>query len=175
MNIDLWYIYVITFSIVFFILSQSESNTLIVLIIIVLIYIAYVMNIYISDKSSLKIDNQIKNNNILYDFEFLRKYDIGRYEELLKNVSLFDQIYQKIMKNKIDHETNVLLLQDLYTNRLEILYSFYVMDLKKKDNKKLKSLIKQFRESGHKILKNEIGIMDDIVPYNFRNTNLMLP
>lgn len=175
MNIDLWYIYVITFSIVFFILSQSESNTLIVLIIIVLVYIAYVMNIYISDKSSLKIDNQIKNNNILYDFEFLRKYDIGRYEELLKNVSLFDQIYQKIMKNKIDHETNVLLLQDLYTNRLEILYSFYVMDLKKKDNKKLKSLIKQFRESGHKILKNEIGIMDDIVPYNFRNTNLMLP
>ena len=176
MNIDEWYIYILTFSLIFFALSHGDKNTLVVLMIIILIYIAYFMNIEVSKYQEQQTETSTtSDNSISYDIKFLQKYDIGRYEELIKNINLFDRIHQKIIKHKIDKETNLLLLQDLYTNRLEILYSYYVMNLNKKDNKRLKSLIKQFRKEGEKILRSDLNVLNDVVPYNFRNTNLMLP
>ena len=74
-------------------------------------------------------------------------------------------------------------MYDIYTTILEICYSLHIEKLKSKNVERLNNLIEYIRNTYYKMLmelkdlsKNKHLLKDyEIVPYNYRKTNLMLP
>lgn len=169
-------IYILTFFILFYILSLCDINTILILLLLFLLMKHYESSIYKPKDTEIKI----------YEFEktkFIDKIDKERYIILMNSIKEYNRLYNKIKIGKYKIEKYYDYMYDIYTTILEICYSLHIEKLKSKNIERLNNLIEYIRNTYYKMLmelkdlsKNKHLLKDyEIVPYNYRKTNLMLP